>query len=825
MITQSYKLNLIPNRTINCFVHVSQYDAGSRTLVFKLYNGSTEFTVPTGATAKIQGLKRDGNVFEYPMTVSGSEVSVVVEEQMAIIDGPVNCQIILEQSGKVLGTANFTLAVERSPISDGTMSESNIPPFKVLENGGEEGQHLAWKNGNAAWVDPDSEVAEEAARQAAISATTASEARTVAEEAKTAAEEAKEVATEAARTAKEEADRAFDGTPEGYEELAARNNVDDKTLTGNPLVVETMGEQYAKKAVYTLNPIQDLHGYDHPWVGGAGKNKLPLTVDRIKAANTDKAWSGNLCTVSGVSFTANTDVDGNVTGINASGTSTDVIWFWLDSSVNTYDASIINGVPNGGSYKTYGFQLTDSSDASVDGIYSATDYPKAAGSYRMRIRIASGVTLNNVLFKPMIRLATETDPTFEPYTNICPISGRTEVNVERMGGKNLLNPNKFNSFPKTVAGITYTKNNDGSFTINGTSTGTSIIDLISNFTLPKGKYILSDGWNKDGVFGTWITLWNGSTKVTQDAATTYGNGVVESILDLEQYVYDRIQLGIFIPTGKTFNNIIIRPMLRNFSISDSTFEPCQSQDISIQLGQTVYGGHADFVTGKVRVTKGFVTITGENVTGISDGSAVDSLGGKRINTNITDCMPPTGQSFVLGTSDSLIPIGDVYWTLLSNCFGSNDVGTLCLRLNGAATLEDAKTAANSMHPQIAYKLATPIELTLTPAQLSLLEGYNRITCGESGDTITVTFREGKVATVDEVYSAVDELESLIKKIVSAIAPEEISPATANHTAGSYLMMNGKLYKATQAIATGEYLTEGTNIQATTVMAELIAKTS
>ena len=29
----------------------------------------------------------------------------------------------------------------------------------------------------------------------------------------------------------------------------------------------------------TLTPIQDLHGYDSPWVGGAGKNKIPITCE------------------------------------------------------------------------------------------------------------------------------------------------------------------------------------------------------------------------------------------------------------------------------------------------------------------------------------------------------------------------------------------------------------------------------------------------------------------------------------------------------------------------------------------------------------------
>ena len=56
-------------------------------------------------------------------------------------------------------------------------------------------------------------------------------------------------------------------------------------LTGNPITFEA-DAQAVQNLKVALEPIQDLHGYDKPWVGGGGKNKLPLTVDGIKALNT-----------------------------------------------------------------------------------------------------------------------------------------------------------------------------------------------------------------------------------------------------------------------------------------------------------------------------------------------------------------------------------------------------------------------------------------------------------------------------------------------------------------------------------------------------------
>lgn len=56
--------------------------------------------------------------------------------------------------------------------------------------------------------------------------------------------------------------------------------------------------------------------------------------------------------------------------------------------------------------------------------------------------------------------------------------------------------------------------------------------------------------------------------------------------------------------------------------------------------------------------------------------------------------------------------------------------------------------------------------------------------------------------------------------IGSLAMIESSPATANHSVGSYLVYDGVLYKVRSAIAAGETLVPGTNITATTAGAEL-----
>ena len=132
MITQTNKVNLIPEYGLPVMVHVSQFDAGSRTLTFKLIDESTAFTIPSGMTATFNGVKPDGFVFTYPMTVNiaAGTVSVDVTEQMTAVAGDVLCEVALFLSDERLGTANLILSVERSPLSGGVVSDSDIPAIE-----------------------------------------------------------------------------------------------------------------------------------------------------------------------------------------------------------------------------------------------------------------------------------------------------------------------------------------------------------------------------------------------------------------------------------------------------------------------------------------------------------------------------------------------------------------------------------------------------------------------------------------------------------------------------------------------------------------------
>lgn len=133
LIEQNYNLDLVPSGK-PMVVNVSQYDKDSRRLVFNLFNGGVAYAPETGTAAYIMGSKPDQTGFIYGMTVEGTKASVDIYQQMTAVAGNIPCEIRLaDTGGAVIGSANFTLAVEKAALDeDAVISETDIPVFEDL---------------------------------------------------------------------------------------------------------------------------------------------------------------------------------------------------------------------------------------------------------------------------------------------------------------------------------------------------------------------------------------------------------------------------------------------------------------------------------------------------------------------------------------------------------------------------------------------------------------------------------------------------------------------------------------------------------------------
>lgn len=130
------------------------------------------------------------------------------------------------------------------------------------------------------------------------------------------------------------------------------------------------------------------------------KNLLPLT------------FSGT--TQNNVVFTVDDDGVININGTN-SGEAFAVIISpyskWLKDG-----RYILNGC-SGGSASTYKLDIDSPSGAFATNYDGDTEFTmvNGANNYRIRIVVYAGAVMNNVKIRPMIRLATDTDPTYAPY--------------------------------------------------------------------------------------------------------------------------------------------------------------------------------------------------------------------------------------------------------------------------------------------------------------------------------------------------------------------------------------------------------------------------
>lgn len=118
MENQIISINLIPNLSTPAVVRVSQYDVG-RPLVFKVYDGTSPADL-TGVTAVIEGTKKSGLGFSESGTVTDNTVTLNTTLAMTQEDGSIPAEIRFSKTGEDVGTANFILAVEKTPHAEGT---------------------------------------------------------------------------------------------------------------------------------------------------------------------------------------------------------------------------------------------------------------------------------------------------------------------------------------------------------------------------------------------------------------------------------------------------------------------------------------------------------------------------------------------------------------------------------------------------------------------------------------------------------------------------------------------------------------------------------
>ena len=158
------------------------------------------------------------------------------------------------------------------------------------------------------------------------------------------------------------------------------------------------------------------------------KNLLPISLSELKSTNVLGTWNNNVYTYVGMTYTANLDAKGNVISVTVNGTvlSGNVSMFVLGGKFSTYltvdTQYTINGMPSNATGQSVPFMQIMNLDtySGVANVYynaSGVAYTHTSNyaNNGLVIRCNQSVSASNVTFYPMIRLASDTDSTFQPY--------------------------------------------------------------------------------------------------------------------------------------------------------------------------------------------------------------------------------------------------------------------------------------------------------------------------------------------------------------------------------------------------------------------------
>ena len=373
---------------------------------------------------------------------------------------------------------------------------------------------------------------------------------------------------------------------------------------------------------------------------------------------------------------------------------------------------------------------------------------------------------------PLKSLVTEIVPIQASGTpspsNPLPISGHNSITVNNIGKYHRIIPTSLT--PQTSNGITVTPKSDGTFDVSGTATANSTV----NFAFDS-YVIYSDDGRKVGFNNTFadsainISFRNGTTQV--DGWSVSPTNKVSGYSGMAGKTIDNF--NFFVPLGKTVNG--------SFRIEfyiDSTVQT----PVTISLGQTVYGGSLECVEGNGQVTKAYVEFDGS-----SDETWNRAANGAFYINAFTDTYwgrTKISNMYVYGgevSSSAGVTEDKTFYAQYSE---SNPAYCrLWIKDTDYATVTAFTTFLASNTLQVVYGLKTPIDLSVSGANIPTLSGTNNIytDCGDIQSLEYFNENGDDIASMVRLMSK-DYREVLLPKRVTA----SVSTITSSSHDGNYL---------------------------------------
>lgn len=448
--------------------------------------------------------------------------------------------------------------------------------------------------------------------------------------------------------------------------------------------------------VVDINPVQDLHGYDSPWVAGGGKNLLDPTLLKDQVG-----WNViNLQLKPSTQYVMSTNID-NLSAMP--------IYFTNDSTQGS-GSKVYSGHP---------VVKTSTEEGIIQVIQRRVSGEDSFQNYQFQVEEGSTATA------------------WTPYENICPISGWEGCNLRHTGdGKNLL-------ISDATGSGNYTITSTGGRTTNPSRLSSDYIPCVSGQTYvvsgivganTKSNVFSFAGiafYDSDKIFISRTAINNANTLT----ATAPSNAVFMRFF--EEATKATSELGGTLTTAyyATYKRQI------EAGSTATTYSPYNGTTLPISWqteAGTVYGGKLDVLSGVLTIDKIGVDLSAQTwsvkATGTTQKSVYTQLpepyvGHPRTSKNvfnpILERYTKSGTGYYSGASDAKITNPDAQ--AIGYLFYSNSSQT---RASTLYLIIDVDSTPSGM---IVYNTANVTEVQLEPHEVKSLLGANNI-FADTGNT-------------------------------------------------------------------------------------------
>lgn len=437
-----------------------------------------------------------------------------------------------------------------------------------------------------------------------------------------------------------------------------------QTESGSVVSISDARKRYAKSLSVALEPIQDLHGYSNPWVGGAGKNICPNTgwiQGQIQSNGNISPYnysisSGYIYLTAGT-YTAWRSYSGVAGQLAYHTYDLDKVHL-SDSGWKTNPFAIVVTEPIYIRFTTMKDTITPLSPSDID------------GSFKIQLEKGSTATA------------------WTPYENLCPISGRSSVTAVR-DGKNLCDEVFEDGYIK-ASGEAGTYAN-------------AIRSRNFNPCVPSESYYYKITSGISGVNIAWYDAEKNFIQRDNDKANTIITAPSNACF---------FKLSIY--NYKTVNPTYSNDVSINYPSTATAYEPYQGISVTLSLGQTVYRGSVEVVSGAMVVTNVYKAFA------VNDMNNSEAYPGWR-GFGIRDIYGGNQQRAISYLCDSFRGK-----TVGINTMGANDILFLSTAQWGVTNQTEFKQVYGGLVFGMLLTLATPQTIQLSTNQIEMLMRNNTV---------------------------------------------------------------------------------------------------